>query len=229
MSRSKHTRPPHILAAMRLRAPRESRGCGDRSVQQRILRGLKRKGIVLESAHPPLPQDPILCRITVQRPRAGHHHPVTKTDIETVLRFLGEKLYYGLRSVELSQGQEASWGGKMSLGRLSMPGRIILYDVPYPPWLLAGTLEAKEVERLRRAGALVNVSIGGFHTRIDWPGGTLHDFMLFDVLLHEVGHHMIQHYKGKRGMRVVRTREHEAFADRFAQHCRERWKGKGCE
>ena len=43
---------------------------------------------------------------------------------------------------------------------------------------------------------------------------------LFDVLMHEIGHHLIQHYKGKRTVRRARTADHEAFADRFAQRCR---------
>jgi hypothetical protein len=44
--------------------------------------------------------------------------------------------------------------------------------------------------------------------------------MLFDVLLHEIGHHLIQQYRGKRTARVARTRDHEACADRFALQCR---------
>lgn len=55
---------------------------------------------------------------------------------------------------------------------------------------------------------------------ITWPGDSLREFMLFDVLMHEVGHHWLQQYKGKRPARVVRTREHEAFADEFARRCR---------
>jgi Zn-dependent peptidase ImmA (M78 family) len=47
--------------------------------------------------------------------------------------------------------------------------------------------------------------------------------MLFDVLMHEVGHHLIQHHKGKRQARVARTRDHEAFADAFARRWREVW------
>jgi hypothetical protein len=60
----------------------------------------------------------------------------------------------------------------------------------------------------------------GTLTVVTWPGATLRDFMLFDVLMHEIGHHLIQQYKGKRPARVVRTRDHEAFADRFAERCR---------
>jgi hypothetical protein len=47
------------------------------------------------------------------------------------------------------------------------------------------------------------------------------------VLMHEVGHHLIQQYKGKRRARVARTRDHEAFADGFARRCRRLSRGAG--
>ena len=47
--------------------------------------------------------------------------------------------------------------------------------------------------------------------------------MLRDVLLHEIGHHVLQHGKGKRGVRIARTRDHEAFATRFALGLRAMW------
>jgi hypothetical protein len=47
--------------------------------------------------------------------------------------------------------------------------------------------------------------------------------MLFDGLMHEVGHHLIQQYTGKRGDRVMRTVDHERRADAFAARCREVW------
>jgi Zn-dependent peptidase ImmA (M78 family) len=37
------------------------------------------------------------------------------------------------------------------------------------------------------------------------------------VLLHEIGHHILQQHKGKRRPRIARTRDHEAFAARFAE------------
>lgn len=47
----------------------------------------------------------------------------------------------------------------------------------------------------------------------------LRDFMRFDVLLHELGHHVLQHRARKVGS-VRRTSDHERFAEMFA--CR--WK-----
>jgi len=54
-------------------------------------------------------------------------------------------------------------------------------------------------------------------TLVDWPQDTLWRFMLEEVLLHELGHHVLQHHKGKRPERIARTRDHEAFAARFAE------------
>ena len=47
----------------------------------------------------------------------------------------------------------------------------------------------------------------------------LRDFMRFDVLLHELGHHVLQH-RARKVRSVRRTSEHERFAEMFAR----RWK-----
>jgi hypothetical protein len=93
------------------------------------------------------------------------------------------------------------------------------------PWRLPGRLKEDEEAALRRAGALIEVVGPGFQTVVTWPGTTLRDFMLFDVLMHEVGHHIAQHETGKHYGRVYRTRDHEAIAARFAQQCRQRHQG----
>jgi len=116
------------------------------------------------------------------------------------------------------------------MGHLSVPGRIVIYDQPPSPWSVPGTLPEREQDRLRRAGAIVEPSDDGLKTTVSWPEGTLKDFILFEVLMHEVGHHVIQQYKGKRGVRVARTKDHEAFADHFAYRCRLAYhQGKECE
>jgi len=52
------------------------------------------------------------------------------------------------------------------------------------------------------------------------PGAAaLRDFMRFDVLLHELGHHVLQHRARKVG-NVQRRSDHERFAETFAT----RWK-----
>ncbi|MFC4149014.1 hypothetical protein ACFO0M_22395 [Micromonospora mangrovi] len=47
----------------------------------------------------------------------------------------------------------------------------------------------------------------------------LRDFMRFDVLLHELGHHLLQH-RARKVDAIRRRSDHERFADAFAA----RWK-----
>jgi hypothetical protein len=141
-------------------------------------------------------------------------------DIEGALRFFGEECYYGLRLIQLIRGPARTSSGPLVFGRLSVPGRIKLYAQPEPPWIIAGKLSAHQHDLLSRGGAQVETTDLEMRTRVMWPSETLRDFMLFDVLLHEVGHHIMQQYKGKRTMRLLRTKDHENFADRFAVQCR---------
>src|SRR5262249_32850054 len=98
-----------------------------------------------------------------------------------------------------------------------VPGRVVLYEQALPPWRLSGLVDTETAQRLEGAGAVVKLVPEVGATLVEWPVGTLRRFMLEDVLLHEVGHHVLQHHKGKRPMRIARTRDHEAFAARFAK------------
>jgi Zn-dependent peptidase ImmA (M78 family) len=51
---------------------------------------------------------------------------------------------------------------------------------------------------------------------VDWPADTLRRFMLEEVLMHELGHHVLQHHKAKRLARIARTKDHETSATLFA-------------
>jgi len=62
----------------------------------------------------------------------------------------------------------------------------------------------------------LNVRVA-LYTGVTVRGDTLRQFMLREIFLHEMGHHVLQHYKGKRLARVARTRDHEAFANRFVE------------
>src|SRR5262249_56148161 len=88
-------------------------------------------------------------------------------------------------------------------------------------WDLSGQLTAVATARLRRAGARVTTGRAG--TRVDWPGSTLRDFMLFDGLMHEIGHHTIQHAARKQRTRAMRTADHEHRADASAMRARQAW------
>jgi hypothetical protein len=230
LSRSKHTVPPRIRAVRRVRAPEEPRGCGDPSAQHTLAREMKELGLVIDAVAgtSPLLPHPVggsapcpLPRVRVTRPRHGYHHPANQADITRLLRFFGEVCTYGLRSVELVQDQDAPGQSRWLFGRLVVPGRILIYDQPPSPWLLRGKLPAREEARLRGAGAVVEAFEEGLHTVVTWPDNTLRDFMLFEVLMHEIGHHILQQYRGKRPMRIARTRDHEAFAENFSRRCRE--------
>lgn len=187
-----------------------------------LTRAMKESGIVpstipatdLDKKAAPLP------RLIVKRPRSGYFHPARKIEIFDLLRFFGEECTYGLRTIELLQCGRRHRAGEIVFGTLLIPGRIVLYEQPASPWLLPGTLSAKQQEKLRRAGAMVEAMSEPSQTIVSWPGDALRDFMLFDVLMHEIGHHLLQHHKGKRRARVARTADHEALAERFALGCR---------
>src|SRR5436309_453658 len=164
MSRSKHTRPRHILAAQRVRAPYEPRGQGDRSTLRAQARLMKRSGVVLDTSEifdishftrasgaAPLP------RIVMKRPGEGYLHPALRHDIEHLLRFFGEEHVYGVRRIVLSLGRadvgcQASGSpmcaGRLVLGTLLVPGTIVLYEQPVPPWVLSGRLRPEDEIRL---------------------------------------------------------------------------------
>jgi hypothetical protein len=222
MSRTKHTDPPRIRAPRRVRAPYEARGHADRSSHRQFARVLKEAGIAPDAAavSDRAPGPAPLPRVIVKRPRTGWFHPVGRTQILGLLRFFGEECCYGISRIELLQGSGAPRGDGLLFGTLMVPGRIVLYEQPPPPWRLPGRLSAAEQERLRNAGAVVETIDETNQSIVSWPGDTLRDFMLFDVLMHEFGHHLLQHYKGKRRDRIARTHDHEALADRFAARCR---------
>jgi len=159
-------------------------------------------------------------RIRVGRCRPGSVHPLGRRQIIDALTFFGPLVSYGLRSVELRQAAGEA-DVPLVLAKLMVPGRIVLFEQPQPPWEIRGELSAGSRDRLERAGATVDV--GPAATRVEWPGDSLARLMLFDGLMHEIGHHLIQHHTGKRLARVMRTADHERSAERFADACRRAW------
>jgi hypothetical protein len=152
-----------------------------------------------------------------RRPRRGFHHPADKRDILGLLNEVGPVALYGLRVVELARAASVS---EPVFGRYCVPGRIVIYEQPLSPWRLSGVLNATTARRLEKAGAILTLLPDADATLVDWPEGTLRRFMLEEVLLHEVGHHVLQHHKGKRSARIARMKDHEAFAARFAERQR---------
>ena len=214
MTRTLHTQPRSILAARRAGAPHRSRGDEPLAAhrQRRLISDL---GVELRED-----DDGRWPRIRVGRSRPGFLHPIGRREIVEVLTFFGPLARYGLRSIELRQsvGEES---GSLTLARLLVPGRIILYEQTQPPWLIRGELSQESKARLERAGAVIESEPA--LTRVEWPGRSLADFMLVDGLMHEIGHHLIQRHRGKRLARVMRTADHERRAEQFAEACRRAW------
>ena len=215
MSRTKHTDPRSILAARRVRAPLERRAVGDLSLRRKLgleLRKLNATALPATKGGNPLPRRP---RILWRRPSPGFHYPIAKQDIVQLLESLGPLAVYGVRSIELTRAP-APGAPSLVFGRYEAPDRILLFEQPLPPWRLPGLVGKENVQRFERAGAVVRLMPKLGRTHVDWPADTLRRFMLEEVLLHEVGHHVLQYHKAKRPARIARTKDHEAFASLFA-------------
>lgn len=157
--------------------------------------------------------------VRVRPPRRGFVHPAGKADVVRILAFFGPPATYGVRGIELRHQPVA--GAGPAIAALRVPGLVLLFEQPVPPWTLSCRLGSAAAERLQRAGA--RVTIGPTGTSVDWPDVTLRDFMLFDGLMHEIGHHVIQHGARKRRTRAMRTADHERHADVFAMRSRRAW------
>ena len=212
MARSVHTDPIDIRAARRLAAPHAPRGLGDSRNWHRPGRGTTWHGA---SSHNPR-QAPVRptgrLRIVQHAPGDGHTHPAGYADIRQLMDTLPPRYWYKLPVIELRPAPPRRPRGALPLGRLLLPGRIVLYAQPHSPWLLAGLLADDERARLTRAGALLSVDWRSCLTVVEWPGHSLHDFMLLDVLLHELAHHALQVRRARSIMPAARKGDHEAVA-----------------
>ncbi len=178
---------------------------------------LEKIGIAIEPEAPRLQESgAVKLRVIVREPRSGYHHPAGKQDILEFLGAIGPIALYGLRTVELVPAPLRYTGAAQTFGSYHVAGRIMLYEQPLPPWRLCGRISPKTSHQFERAGAVLTWLPDIDTVAVDWPAGTLRRFMLEEVLLHEVGHHVLQQHKGKRPVRIARTRDHEVFAERFA-------------
>lgn len=220
MARTFKTEPLPVLAPRRLAAP-------FRTVRQESRRANATRAAATDTA-PTRPSPTIdvaalarRSRIITTRARPGYLHPATAHDLRRALQALGAPALYGLRSIELRHAPPVTHG-RLAFGVLLVPGRVLLYEQPQSPWKLAGSIAMADAGRLRRAGASVIYDPVLDRSEIIWPNSALRRFMLADVLLHELGHHCLQHHHGKRTARVVRTSDHEDFALRWAEQWRPR-------
>ncbi len=188
-----------------------------------MLKELNGGAVALDSAGTPFRSHP---RVTSQPPSPRFHHPAGRKEVLRFIEAVGPVAIYGLRSVELVRAHSPSGVPCLVFGRYEAPGRILLFEQPVPPWRLPGLLDHESVRRFERAGATVTPRPDSGATLVDWPAGTLERFMLEEVLLHELGHHVLQHYKAKRPARIARTKDHEAFAALFAERQRQTLQGR---
>ena len=215
MARSLHTDPRAIRAVRRLLDPRAPRSAAGR----RSKLGCEPVdgpgfGLSCAQARAALP---LRVRVTEAAARPGWLHAASRRDVLRFLRLLDPDLLYGVRTIALVQGPAEAGLAGMVFARYVSTGRIDLFEQPVPPWFLRGRLPPAEVRRLVDAGASVRADDALGTTRIDWSLAGLRRFVLRDVLLHELGHHRLQHEKGKRPARIARTRDHEAYAMRIAR------------
>jgi len=213
MARSVHTDPIDIRAARRLAAPDAPRGFGDSRNWHRQGRRATWHGASLHSPRQAPIRPATRLRIIRHAPGSDHTHPVGRAEVRRLLNQLPPRYRYKLHAIELRPAPSRRPHGALPLGRLLLPGRIVLYAQPRSPWLLAGLLADDERARLTHAGALVSVDRRSCLTVVEWPGHSLRDFMLLDVLLHELAHHALQVRCARSTTPAARTRDHEAVAE----------------
>ena len=220
MSGSKHTDPPGIRATRRVARPDEQRGATDPSRDRNVARLLKELGVDGGDAAAKAARE-ARTAVNVTRPRPGFHHPASAADIRSVLEFFGPIVRYGIRSIELRQRGDSV--ATIKIAELRNPGVVRLFEQPLGIWRIPGQLTPSTASQLLEAGARFDET--PITTLVEWPDPVdLRDFVLFDGLLHEIGHHLIQHHTGKRSARVMRTRDHELQAAVFAKSCRQTWR-----
>ena len=212
MARSVHTDPIDIRAARRLAAPSAPRGHGDSRRMHRRAGRATWHGTSLDDHRQTSARPATRLRIIRYAPGSGHTHPVGQAEVRWLLDQLPPRYRYKLQAIEMRPAPSRRPHGALPLGRLLLPGRIVLYAQPCSPWLLGGLLADDERARLTRAGALVSVDRRSCLTVVEWPGYSLRDFMLLDVLLHELAHHVLQVCRARSITPAARTRDHEAAA-----------------
>lgn len=217
MARSFRTQRLDRRAARRVAAPHR------RSAQEATLAEHRRRQAPCGASRADDVPEPAraLPRIIVSPARSGHVHPLEPGLLRAALLALGPTATYGVQSIALRHRSDRR-AGALVFGMLEVPGRIVLYEQPLPPWRFTGALAPWQRDLLASFGAVIDYNPMLDRSSIDWPPSALRRFMLSQVLLHELGHHQLQHHKGKRTIRIARRRDHEAHAEQWAARWRPR-------
>ncbi len=138
--------------------------------------------------------------------------PVSAEDVRTTLRRIPARYLEGLKAVFLLGGtrkqNRSAWGYSLSYG-CYWEDCVFLH--PFPKDLLRATYprapKPSELLYFRRIGATITTTSEG--TTIRFDRDSLKRLYLYDVFIHEIGHHVDRHNPGNEN-------EKEAFAEWFA-------------
>ena len=157
-------------------------------------------------------------RVVAQKPLPGSIYPLQPQDIRAFLLSLGPSAVYGLRIIRLRQECLLN-PSNMIFAEYVVPGEIHLYAVPAIPWRFAFVPSRTDLEAFARHGASVSIDVDTAQgqTTVFWTPNTLKSYFLVEVLAHEIGHHVLQHNRGKRQAQICRRFDHEACADLYSR------------
>ena len=150
---------------------------------------------------------PALPRIVVRKPKPGCAHPLSRQLLAAILAELPIEYVVGLRTIELRHHEPH----QLALGEyVPTESTIILYAQPLATWR-RGSLTAADKRWVEAYGASVARSMGMW--TITWARPVdAAMFFLFEVFLHELGHHFVRAYDTKHKLPATR-KGHELLAD----------------
>jgi hypothetical protein len=205
MARSLHTQKLELRAERRLARPYSKR----RSEAARVF-GWSQCAAADTSLSLP---------ISIQRPPPGLTHPLTQRDIRSLIEGFGPLSIYGLRSIRL-RSESAILADGIVFGEYALPGGIHLYSLPEGDWNLPFLLLPQDRAAFRRHGAQIEIDVHRGQTSVTWHEQGLKQYLLYDVLAHEFGHHAVQRRCGKFLATTCRKSDHEAQADLYGMRSR---------
>lgn len=158
-------------------------------------------------------------RILTQKPLPHLVCPLHPQEIRAFLHCLGPSAVYGLRVIRLRQECLLNSSG-IVFAEYVVPDEIHLYAVPASPWQFRFVPSRSDCEAFTRHGASVHIDKSRGQTTVYWTPNGLKSYLLYEVLAHEIGHHVLQHNTGKRQAQIRRRYDHEACADLYSRRIR---------
>ncbi len=215
ISRSLHTQQLDCRAIRRLACPRLTRRASAAMLSGRGLSGTPTL-FQSERSSPDEGSCTDGLRILAQKALPHLVSPLHPREIRAFLHCLGPSAIYGLRMIRLRQECLLNSSG-IVFAEYVVPGEICLYAVPASPWQFAFVPSRSDCEAFTRHGANVHVDESRRQTTVYWTPTDLKSYLLYEVLAHEIGHHVLQHNKGKRQAQIRRRFDHEACADLYSR------------